>query len=670
MNPSIRTALFGLACVLAGCGSGTDSRTEEPLDTDYSDLRLAAPREGALVSVTDPERLLHPLRNGIRLSLSEVSVPFIAGVTAPDLAGSAPYTVTTIQVEGVDEPDPVKYDGRHIFAVRPESVPAKPGMTRNVLKIARTHPDSATLEVTAEFEIAGDQSADPVVYQLQNEEGAAEFIVAVTQDFSGWSLPQPQAVTLVVQPDRTKVQLLDVRDPYNVSQAWEIELEGWLRGSRKIGDILYLVSSYRPRLPSLTWPAGTKEAKRENERRIRGAGAEQLLPTFRVNSGAAQQLAAAGDCVIAADLESEEAYTDLLVITSIDLRERRIHDVACVSTNVNGLYVSHESLYVGATIFPSQPGIPEQGHFTVLHKFALDDGTIEYRASGVFAGQLPWQNAAYFMDERHGYLRIVTTEDALLGNPIHRLGVFKETMDGQLELVATLPNMRNRAPIGKPGEQVHAVRFFEDRAYVVTARFTDPLYVIDFGDPFEPFIAGELQIPGFSSFLQPLELGTSKLLLSIGHELSPGGLNAGVKVELFDVTLTSQPQSLGVYVFGENGSASEAVNDPHALTVLAQPGQETSVRIGLPIDVYATPHPTVPNLFHWTYSGFHLLEISRSGDAPQLELQGVLKTEESSSPGMPPPYASPRRAILHGDAVFGVNGETYVTQFWDAIAQP
>ncbi len=57
--------------------------------------------------------------------------------------------------------------------------------------------------------------------------------------------------------------------------------------------------------------------------------------------------------------------------------------------------------------------------------------------------------------------------------------------------------------IGK-GEQVQAVRFIGDAGYVVTFRQTDPFYTIDLSDPANPIILGELEIPGFSSYLHPI----------------------------------------------------------------------------------------------------------------------------------------------------------------------
>lgn len=651
-----------LAMALAGCGGGS-SISEAPLNTDYSQLKVATSREGALVYATNAEALLNPLRNGVRLSLHPNPTPAVVGLTAPNVASQAPYSATTIQVDGVDEADLVKYDGSHIYSVRPETVPAKPGMTRNVLKIAKTNPTNAALEVTAEYAIAGEQSSLPVIYPVQSTEGFTQAIAAVSQNYGGWLSPQPLATSLVVLPDRTKIQMLDVRDPYNVSQAWELELDGWLRATRKIGNTLYLVNSYRPRLAGLILPADTLEKKQANEHRIRNARGQDLMPKVRLNGGAAQALASPGDCVIAADLTSEEAYTDLLVVTSIDLSTRTIRDVECISTNINGIYMSRDSLYVGGE---GSPATPNGGAFTVLHKFALDGSGVTYRASGAVGGQLPWWNASYFMDEHEGRLRIVTSQHSLSGNPIHRLSVLEETANHGLALMSILPSPEHPEPLGKPGDQLHAVRFLGDRAYVVTARAIDPLYVVDVSDPFEPFIAGELEVPGFATHLEPLELNGSELLLSVGRQTSDTGAPQGVKLELFDVSDLALPRSLGAQVFGDGGSSSEAIGNPHALTVMNIEGDAPSYRVGLPIDVFRHDATT----YRWDYSGFHFLEVSSETGSARLKLQGVLKTEESSSPSSYPSYVVPRRVVMHGEAMYGVHGGVYTSSMWNAIGAP
>jgi hypothetical protein len=646
---SIRTRaplLLALCGGLAACGGG-GSREQPPVNTDYSALRLAPSSEGTLSYASTDEQLLRPLRNGLRMSLGGMpQVDAVAGVTAPP-APSAPrtFSATTVQVDGVDEADLVKYDGRHLFAMRPNPVPTIPELTSNMLTIARTNPGSAAVEVVVEFELIGEQSSLPQLYQLQSAQGATEYLAAVSQKYLGWMQGGPAIDVLAANPDRTRIQLLDVRDPANVSQAWEIEIDGWLRASRKIGDTLYLVNSWRPRLSGLQLPVDSPQAKRANELRIREARASELLPRHL----------AATDCVLPADLGDNDAYSDLVVITAIDLAGRRVTDVNCISTNVNGVYVSHDSLYVGGQTV----SIPE-ATFTVLHKFALHDGDVEYRASGIVSGQIGWQNASYYMDEHEGDLRIVTSDFRLDGSRVHRLHVLREAADHELAAVATLPNSQRSAPIGKPGEAVHSVRFLGDRGYIVTARIIDPLYVLDLSVPEDPVIAGTLEIPGVSTYLQPLGPTGTEVLLGVGEQLDAQGIREGVKVELFDVRDILRPRSLGSHLFGKRGSSSEATADPHALTLYQR--DAARVRIALPIDVFDSS---------WQYSGSHLLEVGGLGSAnPQLTFKGVVRTAEpSGAPNSFPPHTVPRRAVMHDDAVFVVDGASLTGAQWDGITR-
>ncbi len=665
-SPWTKTAaLLALCGSLAACGGG-GSAGEEPVNIDYSTLRVASSHEGALRYATSDEQLLRALRNGLRMSLvGAPQVTAVADITAPSASPQGTFSATTVQVDGVDEADLVKYDGRYIYAMRPEAVPATPGITHNVLTVARTEPATAGTQIVSEFSLSGEQTSLPQLYQVPSPQGATEFLAAVSQDFRGW-IGGPALDFLALQPDRTRIQLLDVRDPANVSQAWQIELDGWLRASRMIGDTLYLVNSYRPRLAGFELPADTQEKKRANELRIRKASARELLPGYSENGGATRPLLAPGDCVLPADLSSNDAYSDLVVITAVSLSERRVTDVNCVSTDVNGVYVSRASLYVGGVGI----SLPD-ATFTILHKFALDGGDIGYRASGAIGGQLPWQNASYFMDEHDGNLRILTTQVFASGELVHRLYTLHETVNNMLGAVSILPNPLRPAPIGKPGEQVHAVRFLGNRAYVVTARVVDPLYVLDLSVPVDPVIAGTLEIPGVSTYLQPLGAAGSEALLAIGGQTDATGARDGVKVELFDVRDILRPRSIASQVFGRRGSFSEATSDPHALTVYARAADR--VRIALPIDVFAKPRQDIANAFDWVYSGSHLFEIQGlNGGTPQLEFKGVIKTAESNGidPFPAPQYVVPQRTVMHDDAVFVVNGATLIGSLWNNLAQP
>ena len=118
----------------------------------------------------------------------------------------------------------------------------------------------------------------------------------------------------------------------------------------------------------------------------------------------------------------------------------------------------------------------------------------------------------------------------------HQLYILRESSTRpELEIVSTLPNDSRPEEIGKPNEALYGVRFLGDVAYAVTFERIDPLYAIDLSIPADPFIAGELEVTGFSDFLHPV---TDDLLLGLGRSAE-----GGIKVELFDVSSIAQPLS-------------------------------------------------------------------------------------------------------------------------------
>jgi hypothetical protein len=127
------------------------------------------------------------------------------------------------------------------------------------------------------------------------------------------------------------------------------------------------------------------------------------------------------------------------------------------------------------------------------------------------------------------------------------------------------------------------------------------------------------------------------------------------------VTHIDDPVSLGRVSLGAPGTTSEAIDNPHALSIVAMPGANVQYRIALPIDVYAWIGVS-PS---WSYSGMQLLEVDGNGPQPsQLRFHGMLRTDESSEVGTPPPYVNPRRGVIHDNAVYAVHGGEYASRKW------
>ena len=138
-------------------------------------------------------------------------------------------------------------------------------------------------------------------------------------------------------------------------------------------------------------------------------------------------------------------------------------------------------------------------------------------------------------------------------------------------------------PVGKvsglgTNQKLYSVRFVGDTAYVVTFRLIDPLYVVDLSEPTAPKVAGQLELEGFSSYLQPVGKG---LLLGIGTAVGNGRPN-GVQIELFNVSDPTAPKLLQQVALGFGSSAAQY--DAHAL--LFWPATKLAV---LPVQTYGSP---------------------------------------------------------------------------------
>ncbi|MEZ5325667.1 MAG: beta-propeller domain-containing protein [Verrucomicrobiales bacterium] len=106
------------------------------------------------------------------------------------------------------------------------------------------------------------------------------------------------------------------------------------------------------------------------------------------------------------------------------------------------------------------------------------------------------------------------------------------------------------------GEQLFATRFHDDRLYVVTFEQIDPFWVVDLGDPKDLKVLGELEVPGFSRYLEPW----GDNVIAIGVE------DRVVTASLFNVADPANPTLLSRVKIGEGYSWSEGNYDEKAVS--------------------------------------------------------------------------------------------------------
>jgi uncharacterized secreted protein with C-terminal beta-propeller domain len=238
------------------------------------------------------------------------------------------------------------------------------------------------------------------------------------------------------------------------------------------------------------------------------------------------------------------------MVEDADLRLVKVHTVdvrasspSSQSVAVLGggdvVYMSPEKLYVAKVGYSFPWEQPEPS--LLVTELSLQGSSVAPTAVGQVPGQARSQWA---FKERDGHL-FVTTNLGFSGTG-NRTTVLRGD-DGLLREVGHSPDFGR-------GEDVYAVRYVGSTAYVVTFRQTDPLWVIDLGIPSSPSILGELVIPGFSTYLHPVD-GARLIGVGVSDSFGPA------EISLFDVSNPRAPKKADAL---ELGGYSAALHDHHA----------------------------------------------------------------------------------------------------------
>ena len=192
---------------------------------------------------------------------------------------------------------------------------------------------------------------------------------------------------------------------------------------------------------------------------------------------------------------------------------------------------------------------------TNIHAFDISDSdATSYLGSGRVTGTVQDQ---FSMSEFQGSIRIASTSDIWgrwwLDSEMDENG--EPIFNGPSNQVTILQHEGNDCLISPcnsliqvgivddiaPNETIWSVRFIGNRGYLVTFENIDPLWVIDLSNPLDPIILGELEVPGVSTYIHPVNENT---LLTIG--IGPGEDGLGLdwsttQISLFDVSEPTNP---------------------------------------------------------------------------------------------------------------------------------
>ena len=243
---------------------------------------------------------------------------------------------------------------------------------------------------------------------------------------------------------------------------------------------------------------------------------------------------------------------------------------AAIVGNGDTVYASMSTLYVATDIYNGwyawYPEKQEDWQVTAIHAF--DIATDPASATYVASGKVPGHVLNQFsMGEHDGRLRVATTKDLWTGG-----ANASESSVTVLHRQGSALTVEGQVGGLGEGERLYSARFIGDKGYVVTFRQVDPLYTLDLSDPAAPKVMGELKIPGFSTYIHPFG---DDHLLTVGRDTLDNGewvQLAGVQLTIFDVSDLAAPTQAHKVVLGDAGTSSDALYEHKAFTFFAPKG--------------------------------------------------------------------------------------------------
>jgi inhibitor of cysteine peptidase len=415
------------------------------------------------------------------------------------------YSTTNIQVEGVDEADIVKTDGKYIYVATNNDYYSA---SQNNVYIVKADPQDP--RVITKISLGN----NTYVAGLFLSQDSNKLVVIGSQYQIYAYKEEAQAEDIMIYPYYSSVStFLNV---YDVSEkaipvlARNLTLSGSYFNSRMIGNYVYTVVSQ---------------------------------PTYLINNDVV--LPQVYDNTKASEIEATRIYyadTADSYFTFTTFLGLNLMNDAQEPTNMTVMMGGTSNMYVSLNnIYVTYPTWNEQIQYTSIYRVSVNDGILSDEiVKGNVLGQVLNQ---YSMDEYNGYFRLATTS---WKNQTQQNNVYVLNMD--LNITGKVENLAK-------DERIYSARFMGDKCYIVTFRQVDPFFVLDMSNPADPQVAGELKIPGYSSYLHPYDEN---------HVIGLGKENNTVKLSLFDVSNVNAPTEIAKYIVEGDYTDSEALNEPKA----------------------------------------------------------------------------------------------------------
>lgn len=466
-----------------------------------------------------------PINLAQRVDTFETTIFNTADMKGEEGFSSKDYSTTNIQVENVDEADITKTDGDYIYSIS----------ETNVVITDVREPEN--IKLAAKIEQGREIPEELILYQNQL------VIISSFEDnnqlasysyYNGHSNSTVVSVYDIADKEHPQLQKsYTLYEPYNTSRCIEGKLYIFASGSLRKDDDDNIIAYYT-------------EDNRKCEMPLKDI---QYLKDVKTNQ---QTL------ISCLDLQNP--------VSKVDVKSY-LMDISNCYVSQNAIYLLDQDyendhfpiaqIFGWKGIFGLVDYENDFSYQTQIYKFnILENGAVCYAAKTKVDGKTINQ---FSLDEYKDYLRV-----ALYDEKGSRVVTFNQDLKqlGKSDYVAK-------------GEQMYSSRFLGDKAYFVTYRTTDPLYVVDVSVPEKPTILGELKIPGYSTYLHPYDenhligigMQTKEQVIrnASGRGSSTVATIIGMKMALFDVSDVNHPVQISDTVIGDSRTTSAILTNHKAL---------------------------------------------------------------------------------------------------------
>ena len=297
-----------------------------------------------------------------------------------------------------------------------------------------------------------------------------------------------------------------------------------------------------------------------------------------------------------------DADSSMTTIHQFDLNQPSIDEVQTILLGrYSELFMTQDNLYLtkkGLQWFYWDSRHHESLNENFVAKINMKHPIAVPESMGEFQGNTI---GSWAYGEVQGALAVATTSSTnrTSTNNLYLLKTNSES--GELEKIASVENFGLT-------ETIRSVRYMNDKAYIVTFKKTDPLFVIDLKDPTQPEIRSELKAPGFSRYMHPIQ---DEKLLGLGFGADDMGSFAwftGVQLSLFDIADDYNPQTVQQIVHGDRGSFSEVLFNHQAFYYNSRQSL-----VGFPLVEARSVNSTIHGSKTIEFSGAQFYKIEDSG---------------------------------------------------------